>query len=212
MKEYISIATEYSTEYIVEKSKFIGTVAPCQSLEEAQAFITKISKQYWDATHNCTALCIGANFEMQRSSDNGEPSGTAGKPILNALLKKNITNAVIVVTRYFGGIKLGAGGLIRAYSHIANQVLTEASKICVTPRIIIETKIPYAFFNAVEIYLNQNNIYTEKDFGSEVYLTMYLPPNSSQNIMTELVNLTNDNISFKELESKFVTLPFTGNL
>lgn len=118
MNEYTQVAEIYSTEYIIEKSRFIGTVAPCETVEEAQEFIALMNKEYWNATHNCTAFCIGPKQEQQRSSDNGEPSGTAGKPMLEAMKKREITNTVLVVTRYFGGIKLGAGGLIRAYSHI----------------------------------------------------------------------------------------------
>ena len=111
---YTTIADECRIEYIVDKSRFIATAAPCTTEEEVQAFFTRITKEFWDATHNCTAYALGPRQEQQRSSDNGEPSGTAGKPILEVLKKTGITDTAIVVTRYFGGIKLGAGGLIRA--------------------------------------------------------------------------------------------------
>ena len=115
--EFISLAKEFRHEYVVEKSRFITTVYPCKTEEEAQTFISRINKEFWDARHNCTAYALGPQQEQQRSSDNGEPSGTAGKPMLEVLKKTGITNVAVVVTRYFGGIKLGAGGLIRAYSH-----------------------------------------------------------------------------------------------
>lgn len=126
--EFISIANEFRHEYVVEKSRFITTVYPCSTEEEAQAFIGRINKEFWDARHNCTAFALGPKQEQQRSSDNGEPSGTAGKPMLEVLKKTGITNIAVVVTRYFGGIKLGAGGLIRAYSHSVAETLRLAPK------------------------------------------------------------------------------------
>jgi len=136
MKSYITVAKEHRIEYIVEKSRFIATAIPCETEEEAQAGIARINKEFWDATHNCTAYALGPGQEQQRSSDNGEPSGTAGKPMLEVLKKTGITNTLIVVTRYFGGIKLGAGGLIRTYSHSAAEVIHDAPKnlICTTTK------------------------------------------------------------------------------
>ena len=126
--EFTSVAKEFRHEYVVEKSRFITTIYPCSTEEEAQAFIVRINKEFWDARHNCTAFALGPKQEQQRSSDNGEPSGTAGKPMLEVLKKTGITNVAVVVTRYFGGIKLGAGGLIRAYSHSVAETLRLAPK------------------------------------------------------------------------------------
>lgn len=207
MKEYTKVAAPYKTEYIVEKSRFIGTVAPCNSLEEAQEFIAMTSKNYWDATHNCTAFAIGSNQEQQRSSDDGEPSGTAGKPILEALKKKEITNTVIVVTRYFGGIKLGAGGLIRAYSHVANLALEEAPKELVAPRQLVSVAIPYSHFGSIELYLQEEHIYFEKNFAQEVNLTLYLPPAMVETMEEALTNKTNGQARWHLLDMKEVTIP-----
>mgnify|MGYP005837448643 CR=1 FL=1 len=121
--EFTTVAKEFRHEYVVEKSRFITTICPCSTEEEAQAFIGRINKEFWDARHNCTAFALGPKQEQQRSSDNGEPSGTAGKPILNVLQKKDMTNVLCVVIRYFGGIKLGAGGLVRAYTKSASEVI-----------------------------------------------------------------------------------------
>ena len=126
--EFTSVAKEFRHEYVVEKSRFITTICPCSTEEEAQAFIGRINKEFWDARHNCTAFALGPKQEQQRSSDNGEPSGTAGKPMLEVLKKTGITNVAVVVTRYFGGIKLGAGGLIRAYSHSVAETLRLSPK------------------------------------------------------------------------------------
>ena len=119
----------YETEIIIEKSRFIAHAYQVNSIEEATLIINENKKKYWDATHNCLAFVIGKNQEYMRSSDDGEPSGTAGVPILEAIKKAGITNTLVIVTRYFGGIKLGAGGLVRAYSKATSTCLSEASYI-----------------------------------------------------------------------------------
>lgn len=113
-------------EIIEKKSRFIANVAPASSEEEAVAFIDSIRKKYYDARHNCPAFIIGRNRELTRCSDDGEPSGTAGKPILEVLLSEGVTNVVVVVTRYFGGTLLGTGGLVRAYTQAAKEGLADA--------------------------------------------------------------------------------------
>ena len=157
--EFISIANEFRHEYVVEKSRFITTVYPCSTEEEAQAFIGRINKEFWDARHNCTAFALGPKQEQQRSSDNGEPSGTAGKPMLEVLKKTGITNIAVVVTRYFGGIKLGAGGLIRAYSHSVAETLRLAPKELHTIRTELQTTIDNALYCAVERYLQDHQLH-----------------------------------------------------
>ncbi|MCH3950554.1 MAG: YigZ family protein [Acidaminococcus sp.] len=123
MDQYI-ISKPVRTEIVVEKSRFICTLARVASEQEAQDFIKKTRKEFWDATHNCTAYIIGGVPRAERSSDDGEPSGTAGSPMLEVLRKKELYNTAAVVTRYFGGIKLGAGGLTRTYG----KAVTEAVK------------------------------------------------------------------------------------
>ena len=151
--EFTSVAKEFRHEYIVDKSRFITTIYPCTTEEEAQAFIGRINKEFWDATHNCTAYALGPKQEQQRSSDNGEPSGTAGKPMLEVLKKTGVTNVAVVVTRYFGGIKLGAGGLIRAYSHSVAETLRLAPKELHTTRTQLQATIDYSLYGAVERFV-----------------------------------------------------------
>lgn len=115
------------TELVVKKSRFIVTLAPVKSSEEFSVLVAELKKQYWDARHNCTAAVFGTHAQLQRSSDDGEPAGTAGVPMLEVLRKQNISDAGVVVTRYFGGILLGAGGLIRAYSQAVSLALEQAS-------------------------------------------------------------------------------------
>ena len=111
-----SVYGRADAEYVIKKSRFIATVCEVKSEDEAAAFIEEMKKKYWDARHNCSAYQVGPDGRFQRSSDDGEPAGTAGRPILEVLKKQGLTNTAIVVTRYFGGIKLGASGRIRAYS------------------------------------------------------------------------------------------------
>ena len=185
---YITIANEFRTEYIIEKSRFIATIAPVSTEEEAQAFIQRISKEFWDATHNCTAYAIGPRQEQQRSSDNGEPSGTAGKPMLEVLKKTAITNVAVVVTRYFGGIKLGAGGLIRAYSHSVAKAVQEGPKLLIAPRQIVSLTIDYSYFGSVERQLQTLGLPYQPSFTDTISLEIYVEPNFVSDLETTITS------------------------
>jgi uncharacterized YigZ family protein len=126
---YRTIARPGSIELAIKKSRFISHVHRVGSDEDARAFIAEIKKRHWDANHNCSAYIVGDRGDIQRTSDDGEPSGTAGVPMLNVLLKRELTDTVAVVTRYFGGIKLGAGGLIRAYGQAVSDAIDEVGVV-----------------------------------------------------------------------------------
>lgn len=208
MESYITVSDEHRIEYIVEKSRFIATAIPCTTENEAQAAIARITKEFWDATHNCTAYALGPRQEQQRSSDNGEPSGTAGKPMLEVLKKTGITNTLIVVTRYFGGIKLGAGGLIRAYAHSAAEAIHSAPKTLHAPRQLISITIDYGLYGAVERYLQDENYYYETSFTDSVAITIYVEPQRLDQLATSLANLTSGQHNWTLLEEKLVALPY----
>ncbi len=213
--EFTSVAKEFRHEYVVEKSRFITTIYPCSTEEEAQAFINRINKEFWDARHNCTAFAIGPRQEQQRSSDDGEPSGTAGKPILEVLKKTSLTNAAIVVTRYFGGIKLGAGGLIRAYSHAASLAVHGVPKQLHTLRQILHVTLDYALYGNIErLLVDQGYSYTS-DFGAQVSLAVYVPPQDLDSLSEAITNATGgkaiiecgklQEVSLPYLESEYIT-------
>lgn len=124
-----TIAAAVEHELVIKKSRFIATVEPVSSVEDADAVIARIRKQWWDAGHNCTAMVTGLLGDQARSSDDGEPSGTAGVPMLEVLRRRELTDIVAVVTRYFGGVKLGAGGLVRAYSSAVSEALDLAALV-----------------------------------------------------------------------------------
>ncbi|MEL7655426.1 MAG: YigZ family protein, partial [Bacillota bacterium] len=129
MIKYKTVMKEAEIEQIIDKSRFIGYIKPVESREEAEAFITQIRSKHKAATHNVPAFVIGEQFQQQWASDDGEPQGTSGAPIVQMLVKEGITNIVLVITRYFGGIKLGTGGLVRAYTGTAKLALEEG-QIC----------------------------------------------------------------------------------
>ena len=205
--EFTSVAKEFLHEYIVDKSRFITTIYPCTTEEEAQAFIGRINKEFWDATHNCTAYALGPKQEQQRSSDNGEPSGTAGKPMLEVLKKTGVTNVAVVVTRYFGGIKLGAGGLIRAYSHSVAETLRLAPKELHTTRTQLQATIDYSLYGAVERFVQDQKLHYEANFGEHVTVTILVPPTDVEGIQKELQDMSHGAADCTILDSIEVVLP-----
>ena len=145
MKLYSTVRQEASAEQIIEKSRFIAYVSPAESREEAEEFIASIRKKHRDATHNVPAMVLGDKMQIQWGSDDGEPQGTSGAPIVQMLVAQGITNVVVVVTRYFGGIKLGTGGLVRAYTSSAKLGL-EAAGICdVCERCVLTYALDYTY-------------------------------------------------------------------
>lgn len=165
---YTTVAGRGLTEIIIKKSRFIANVAPVTSEEEAWAFIEAIRTEHAEATHNCFAFKAGS---IQRMSDDGEPSGTAGRPIFDVLDKQGLSDTVIVVTRYFGGILLGAGGLVRAYSQAAVAGVEAAGIARAIPAVDLRLRIDYALLGKVQYLLQQRGALTlNTDFGQEVLL------------------------------------------
>ncbi|GGI39241.1 YigZ family protein [Mammaliicoccus stepanovicii] len=164
----ITIKSSHETEIIINKSRFIASIQPVESEEEAKAFIQQKKKEHHDATHNCSSYIIGPTMLIQKANDDGEPSGTAGVPMLEVLKKQQLHNVVVVVTRYFGGTKLGAGGLIRAYGSAVSQVINEIGRIILLDAIPFEVTIDYDQTGRFEHEIQQtefslvNTEYTDK--------------------------------------------------
>ena len=179
------------TLYEIQKSKFITHICHVETEEAARGFIQSMKKRYFDARHNCSAWVLGELADKQKSNDDGEPGGTAGNPILEAIRKNGLTNIVVVVTRYFGGIKLGAGGLIRAYGHAAVLGLNEASILEMTPFQEVAITISYELLASVEHWIRQKEIRsTEPDYADQVTLHLLLPPSEQEQLLRELTDLT----------------------
>jgi uncharacterized YigZ family protein len=192
MSNYKSIHKEGRDEMIINKSKFIGSVCPVETEEEALEFIDRIKKEFKDATHNVYAYIIGKNSNIQRYSDDGEPSGTAGMPVLNVIKQENLKNVAIVVTRYFGGVLLGAGGLVRAYA--------KGAKIGIESGIIVDKnlfydvsfKIDYTLLGKMGNELLKNNfIVVDKIYEEQVLFKLISENENLEKINALVSEITN---------------------
>ena len=190
----------FSAAYEVNKSKFFAHVKHVDSEEAAREFLLSIRKKFFDATHNCSAWVLGERGDKQKSNDDGEPGGTAGNPILETIKKNELTNCAVVVTRYFGGIKLGAGGLIRAYSHTAALGISAAAVVQMTAFKKISLTLEYNFLATVENYLRNKKIrVTSTDYADVVTQEILLLPAQVEIFLIELNDLTAANFLYEEL-------------
>lgn len=194
----MKVIIEPTTAEIVEKkSRFIANVFYVASLEEAEEKLTQIKKKYYDAKHNCFAYVLGVNAETVKSSDDGEPQGTAGHPMLDILKGNNLTNCIAIVTRYFGGILLGTGGLVRAYSESLKAAIANAKTSELLNAFKVSFEINYDDYGKVENLvqnlnqLNENNIYSlAKTFENVVKLEYLISIDAFDKFKTEMVNIT----------------------
>lgn len=177
-------------EIVEKKSRFIAMTKPVRSEEEANAFIDGIRKKYYDAKHHCPAYIIGRNRELTRCSDDKEPAGTAGRPILEVLLNEGITDTVLVVTRYFGGVLLGTGGLVRAYTQAAQAGLA-ASKIAVMRYgVLYQIETDYTDFGKIQFLLQERGLPSECTYTEKVALTVRVPIDDAEAVRKELIENT----------------------
>lgn len=199
LEKYNTINGLSEVEIIVKKSKFISSVSPVDNEEDAQNFIEKTRKKYWNATHNVFAYQIGMNNEIQRCSDDGEPSGTAGLPVLDVLRGKAIKNTVIVVTRYFGGTLLGTGGLVRAYGKSASEGV-EASGI--VEKILYKQfnlKLEYNSSGKLQYFIIQNgHIIKDTIYTDVVEFIVFVEVSKVNNFVNDINNITNGSVLAKE--------------
>jgi uncharacterized YigZ family protein len=201
MKNYRTINKIVSSEYKVKKSKFYGYIKPIENKEEAETFIEEISKKHHDARHNVPIYVIGADYNIQKYSDDGEPSGTAGMPILEMLKSKKITNVAVVITRYFGGIKLGTGGLLRAYLTSATLAIDESE--IVEKRVFrkVSFLIDYTLHGKIVNYIKNNDSVEldEESFFDKVEINLFIKLENFDKIEKDFINLSSGQIKFKQL-------------
>lgn len=193
-------------EYEEKKSRFIATVRSCQTEEEAVSFIEEMKKKYWDARHNCSAFCIGSRGELTRCSDDGEPSGTAGRPMLEVLLGSGIRNVAVVVTRYFGGVLLGTGGLVRAYTQAVKEGLAacEVGLMRKGTELLLEAE--YNDVGKVLYLLGNRGVQpAESEYAEKVRLKVLLPKEDAEGFQKELTEATAARVKAEKLgETEFV--------
>ena len=191
LPRYYTVKGNGEHEIVIQKSRFIAHVARVETEEAAQDFIQRIKKENWNATHNCSAYLIGENDHIQKANDDGEPSGTAGVPILEVLKKKHLKDTVVVVTRYFGGIKLGAGGLIRAYGKSTSEGINATGIVERKLMKVMSTVIDYTWLGKIENEL-RSSVYGIKDihYLDNVEIKTYVEDGEVQNFVDWMVELT----------------------
>lgn len=211
-ENFLTIKENGTGELIIKKSRFIANIARTTTTDAANDFIQKISKKYRDASHNTFAYTIGLNDDQVKESDNGEPSGTAGVPELKALQLMNLKNVTVVVTRYFGGIKLGAGGLIRAYS---NSVTNVVEKVGVIKRVLQQElifSVPYKRFDEVDHYLKQQKIFiANTEYGVDVKIHIFVNDDQQAKPKEDLTNLLAGQVTFTNGEKRYNEIPVEAN-
>lgn len=205
LQSYLTVKGNGKHEIIIEKSRFISHIARTESEEEAQVFIQHIKKLHKDATHNCSAYLIGEHDQIQKALDDGEPSGTAGVPILEVLKKKGLKDTTVVVTRYFGGIKLGAGGLIRAYSKSTSEGIDATGVVERKLMRVIGTYIDYTWLGKLENEL-RSSIYEVKEihYLENVMIETYVEETGKESFMSWMTELTNGQSRMEEGEQLYL--------
>jgi uncharacterized YigZ family protein len=192
-----TIGKDVIVEQEITKSSFITYLKKVTSVEEAKSYIKEIKELHPSATHHVTSYLVGPTGEHGHANDDGEPSGTAGLPVLDVFKKNDVTNFVCIVVRYFGGIKLGAGGLVRAYSSSASLALKEAGIAPIINYSKVTLIFSYGYMNIIENKLRQYEI-IEKDFTTNVMLTIKIPTNEVDMLKQLLISLTNNQIIIQE--------------
>ena len=203
-----TIAARVEHELVIKKSRFIATVVPVRSVAEADAEIAALRKRYWDARHNCVALVVGGHADQQRSSDDGEPSGTAGVPMLEVLRQRHLTDLVAVVTRYFGGVLLGAGGLVRAYSHGASLAVAAGGiqnmRLCLEAQLVCD----YAQYGwAAPLIAAAGGTVDDTVYTDAVPLRFHLPVGLESRLQSELTEKSAGKLSFTVENTRYYAEP-----
>lgn len=189
-------------EIVVVNSRFIASLSPAKSVEEARAFISEVKKRFPDATHHVPAFVIGhGNSIISHSSDDGEPSGTAGRPALAVLQGSGLGNVVIVVTRYFGGTKLGTGGLVKAYGDAVREVLLSVKKAVLIPSTTLIFAIPYRLYDQIVRLMEEHNgLVLETEFMEDITITVQFKDEKLEDFQNDLRNLSNGQVETLVLE------------
>lgn len=206
MKEYLTVFTENEAEYVEKRSRFIATLSHCENEQEATAFLEKMRSKYWDARHNCFAYSVEKGA-LCRFSDDGEPHGTAGKPMLDVIAGSGITNIAVVVTRYFGGVLLGTGGLVRAYSKSVQDVLASAEVFKMVPSVILTVNCDYTSHGKlVNLITNEGGNIINTDFTDTVTVEFCLLEKELDAFSKKLTETFSARLNFEIIEKKL--MPF----
>ncbi|WP_412988655.1 YigZ family protein [Pediococcus siamensis] len=204
----ITLAKNDSHEFVIKKSRFIADGFRISSEQEAHHYLDQIQTLHAKANHHCFAFLLGDDDHIQRASDDGEPSGTAGVPILEVLQKNHVHNTLVVVTRYFGGIKLGAGGLIRAYSNATSQLLTTVGLVQKVEQIVIGVTLNYAQYDTFTHWLENQQLKPQAtDYTEVIRVQVGVNTDHVTQFQQELINLFANQVTFRSLGKQFTEVP-----
>lgn len=205
MSHYYTVKESGSHEVMIQRSRFIGHVARIHNEEEALQFIQSIQKEHHNATHNCFAYITGDQDQFQKANDDGEPGGTAGVPMLEVLKRLALKDTAIVITRYFGGVKLGAGGLIRAYSSVTSDTIKQIGIVQRERMQGYTIQIEYPLLGKIENHLKQSDYIIEHiNYAENVEITVYVPIEQQDSFKQELINVSNGQAVINNSKQKFV--------
>ena len=210
MHLYRTLFSYGEAEYIIDRSRFIARALPVASYEEAQEYVSQIKQEFKDATHNVPAIIVGNKQELKWASDDGEPQGTSGAPMVQMLVKEGITNVVIVVTRYFGGIKLGTGGLVRAYTSSAKLGLEAAGLCDVEEMMVLTCEVEYSHLAKIQNLAGESGAFfaiEEIRYTDVVSMDLSFLPEDAEGVETMLANLTAGRCIVQNREKKLVKRP-----
>lgn len=213
-KEFYRMVEAYKTvleggfgEITMKKSRFIATIHPVETEDAANEFIDTMKKKYWDATHNCSAYIIGTKNPIMHCSDDGEPSKTAGRPMLDILINHNLTNLVVVVTRYFGGTLLGTGGLVKAYQSATLEGLSQSKIITKQLGSRMQITTDYNYIGKIQYYLAQDNIPTmSSEYTDIVTIVVLIPQSLQQEFIKKIAEITNGSATIDDLGLNFYAI------
>lgn len=206
-KSFKTINERAEAEIVEKKSRFIANVSPISSEEEATNFIAEIKKQHYNARHNCFAYVIGGDIPIVRFSDDGEPNGTAGKPILDVLLGEKIENAIVVVTRYFGGTLLGTGGLVRAYGKSAKEGILAGKIVQMDVYTKVFISVDYSLIGKIQYEVSNNgHIIIDTEYTDLVKFSLYVKSELVDEFIKNIVNITNNVANINKENEYFLKL------
>ena len=208
LKAYKTLIRAAEDSFIINKSRFIGYGRPCETEEEALDFLAEIRLRHRDATHNCYAYIIGPNMGVMRYSDDGEPGGTAGMPIIEVMKARGVTNCAVVVTRYFGGVLLGAGGLVRAYTQGAVTAIDACGIGVMHPTARYMMDVPYPMLSRVEYFLKSAPVIVEdKDFSDVITLTLLVKCADEDKLLSDLTQLSEGRLEPMRFDETYMAWP-----
>ena len=208
LTSYKTLIRESEDSFIIHKSRFIGHGCPCETEEAALAYLASVRAAHKDASHNCYAYIIGANMGVMRYSDDGEPGGTAGMPIIEVMKARGVTNCCVVVTRYFGGVLLGAGGLVRAYSQGAAAAINACGVGVMHPTARYLMEIPYAMLNRMDYFLKGEPVIVEdKTYTDVITYTLIMKSADEAGFLARLTNMSEGKLAPVRIEEIMLPWP-----